>query len=234
MKKITGIKHIFFDLDRTLWDFERNSETVIKSLLETYDVERISNTSSDTFIKTYKKINHKLWRLYSHKKINKEELRSTRFTKTLEKLGTKNEKLGLLLEKEYIKQSPYQKKLLEGAIDDLDYQKPNYILHIISNGFKEVQHIKLQESGIKEYFNHVFISEEIGFQKPAKEIFYAAQAKAGVNTQSCVMIGDDFINDIEGALNAGWKAIYLTEIKKRIKHPDMYQIKNLLELKKLL
>jgi putative hydrolase of the HAD superfamily len=234
VKKITGIKHIFFDLDRTLWDFEENSETVIKSLLETYDIEKLYNTHTNTFIKTYKKINHKLWHLYSQHKISKEELRSTRFTKTLEKLGAKNEELGALLEEEYIKQSPYQTKLLEGAMAILDYLKANYTLHIISNGFKEVQHIKLQSSGIKDYFTHIFISEEIGFQKPAKEIFHAAQAKTNVEAGACIMIGDDFTNDIEGALNAGWKAVYLTSIKKRIKHPGMYQVKSLAELKELL
>ena len=234
MKKITGIEHIFFDLDRTLWDFEKNSENVIKSLLVTYDVERLYRINADEFIKKYKKINHKLWHLYSHKKISKEELRSTRFTKTLEKSGAKNEELGSLLEKEYIRQSPYQTKLLEGAIDLLDYLKPNYRLHILSNGFKEVQHIKLHESGIKKYFTHIFISEEIGFQKPDQEIFFAAQIKAQVQPHKCIMIGDDFTNDIEGALNAGWKAVYLTEIKKRIKHIGMYQVKSLAELKEML
>src|SRR6185437_11984953 len=101
-KKIAGIKHVFFDLDHTLWDFEKNSETVIEQLLVTYDVERQYGITAETFIKKYKKINHKLWHLYSHKKITKEELRNTRFPKTLKKFGAKNEELGHLLQKEYI------------------------------------------------------------------------------------------------------------------------------------
>ena len=234
MKKIADIKHVFFDLDRTLWDFEKNSETVIKSLLVTYNIEKTYQTTADDFIKKYRKINHKLWHLYSHKKITKEELRSIRFSKTLEKLGAKNEELGALLEEAYIAQSPCQTKLLEGANEILDYLKPKYQLHILSNGFKEVQHIKLHESGIKKHFNNIFISEEMGFQKPDKKIFHAAQTKAGVKPEACIMIGDDFDNDIEGGLNAGWKAIYLTSRKKRVKDPDMYQIKSLLELKELL
>lgn len=213
-KKIADIKHIFFDLDRTLWDFEKNSETVIKLMLAEHGIENTYSVTTSDFIKSYKKINHELWHLYSHKKISKEELRSTRFTKTLEKLGKKNEELGLLLEKEYIAKSPYQTVLLEGANEILDYLKPNYKLHILSNGFKEVQHIKLHESGIKKHFNTIFISEEMGFQKPDKEIFLAAQLKAEVDANNCIMIGDDFTNDIEGALNAGWKAIYLTALKK--------------------
>jgi putative hydrolase of the HAD superfamily len=233
-KKIADIEHVFFDLDRTLWDFEKNSETVIKELVVTYDIEMIYQTTADNFIKRYRKINHKLWHLYSHKKITKNELRSTRFSKTLEKLGAKNEELGALLEKEYIAQSPYQTKLLEGTNEILDYLKPKYKLHILSNGFKEVQHIKLHESGIKKHFNNIFISEEMGFHKPDKEIFYAAQTKAKVKPDHCIMIGDDFTNDIEGALNAGWKAVYLTARKKRIRHSNMYQINDLLELKSLL
>ncbi len=234
MKKIADIKHVFFDLDRTLWDFEKNSEAIIKVLLKDYNIENTYKTTADDFIKKYRKINHKLWHLYSHKKITKEELRSTRFSKTLEKLGAKNEELGALLERDYIAKSPYQTRLLEGANEILDYLKPKYKLHILSNGFKEVQHIKLHESGIKDHFNNIFISEEMGFQKPDKAIFHAAQTKTGVNPEACIMIGDDFGNDIEGALNAGWKAVYLTSRKKRIKQTDMYQINGLLELKELL
>jgi putative hydrolase of the HAD superfamily len=233
-KKIAGIKHIFFDLDHTLWDFEKNSESVIESLLVTYDVERQYNITSEAFIKKYKKINHKLWHLYSRKKITKDELRSTRFTKTLEILGAKNIELGLLLEKEYIARSPYQTALLEGANEILDYLKPKYELHILTNGFKEVQHIKLHESGIKKHFNNIFISEEMGFQKPDKEIFDAARNIANVNTNECIMIGDSFENDIQGALNAGWKAVYLSSRKKRLKNQSLHQINNLLELKELL
>jgi len=233
-KKIAGIKHIFFDLDHTLWDFEKNSESVIESLLVTYDVERLYNITATDFIKKYKKINKKLWHLYSHKKITKEELRSTRFTKTLEKCGAKNKELGLLLEEAYIAKSPYQTRLLEGANEILDYLKPKYELHILSNGFKEVQHIKLHESGIKKHFNNIFISEEMGFQKPEKEIFDTARKIAKVDAENCIMIGDDFGNDVEGALNAGWKAVYYSLRKRRIKNPNLYQIKNLLALKDLL
>ena len=234
MKKIEGVKHVFFDLDRTLWDFEKNSETVIKELLVTYNIEKIYGINAHDFIKKYKKINHKLWHLYSHNKISKEELRTTRFNKTLEKFGAKDEELGILLEREYITKSPYQTNLLEGAKEILGYLGSIYQLHILSNGFKEVQHIKLHESGIKQHFNNIFISEEMGFQKPDKEIFHAAQTKASIKPEACMMIGDDFGNDIEGALNAGWKAVYLTQRKKRIKHTDMYQIYNLTELKRLL
>ena len=233
-KKIEGIRHVFFDLDRTLWDFEQNSETVIKELLTKYDIEKMYSVSADKFIKTYKKINHKLWQLYSKNKITKDELRTTRFSKTLEKLGAKNNELGTLLEQDYIAKSPYQTKLLEGANNILDYLKPTYKLHILSNGFKEVQHIKLHESGIKQHFNNIFISEEMGYQKPDKEIFLAAQNKAGTTASACMMIGDDFTNDIEGALNAGWKAVYLTRRKKRLTHKNMYQIHSLTELKDLL
>ena len=233
-KKITDIKHVFFDLDHTLWDFEKNSESVIEQLLVTYDVERQYGIASEAFIKKYKKINHKLWHLYSHKKITKEELRSTRFTKTLDKLGAKNKELGLLLEKEYIARSPYQTNLLEGTNEILDYLKPKFQLHILTNGFKEVQHIKLHESGIKKHFNNIFISEEIGFQKPEKKIFELARTTANVEPHECVMIGDSFENDIQGALNAGWKAVYFSSRKKRVKNKDLFQINNLLELKELL
>jgi putative hydrolase of the HAD superfamily len=92
----------------------------------------------------------------------------------------------------------------------------------------------LHESGIKKYFTHVFISEEMGVQKPDRAIFDIARKQADIDIGSCIMIGDNFVNDIEGALKADWKAVYYTPRKKRIKLDNLYQIKSLLELKELL
>ncbi|MBS1646152.1 MAG: YjjG family noncanonical pyrimidine nucleotidase [Bacteroidetes bacterium] len=230
-KKLTEIKHVFFDLDRTLWDFEKNSETVIKQLLVKYDIERQYNIRFESFLKKYKKVNQKLWHLYTHKKITKEELRSTRFVKTFRLFNIKEETLGLLFEEEYIKESPYQTNLLEGSEEILKYLKRNYTLHVLTNGFKEVQHIKLEKSGIKKYFSHVFISEEMEAQKPHKMIFDKARNAVHALEKECLMIGDDYTNDIQGALKAGWKAAHLSARKKRVKKPRFIQIKKLLELK---
>ena len=195
-KKISGIKHIFFDLDRTLWDFEKNSEAVIRLLISNERLQEQFGIMPELFIKKYRKINHYLWHLYSQKKISKEELRNSRFTKTLEKLGLNNPELGWKMEQAYIAQSPYQTLLLDGTMEVLEYLSPRYTLHILSNGFKEVQHIKLRESGIQGHFQTVCISEEMGFQKPETQIFHLAQQKVHAEKSSCLMIGDEFTNDI--------------------------------------
>lgn len=234
MQKIAGIKHIFFDLDRTLWDFEFNSENVILEMFIAYRLEEKCHTSAAKFIEAYKHINKKLWHLYGVKKISKEELRKRRFTKTLAGFGVHDRGLGASLEYDYVSKSPYQTKLLEGAHEILDYLKPLYALHILTNGFKEAQHIKLKESGIRDHFNNIFISEEIGFQKPDMEIFHAVQSKAAAQPAECLMIGDDLAADIKGALKAGWKAVYFSKNKKNIRTPGYLHINKLEELKDLL
>ncbi|MGZ4103599.1 MAG: HAD hydrolase-like protein, partial [Bacteroidia bacterium] len=166
MNKIAGIKHIFFDLDRTLWDFEKNSENILHQLIQTYGLTAKCGVDAPVIIDTYKKINKELWEQYGNNQITKEQLRSSRFTKTLATFDYHFLGFGLELEKEYIERSPYQTHLIEGTLEVLEYLKKKYDLHILTNGFKEIQHIKLKQSNLKPFFAHVVISEETGYQKP--------------------------------------------------------------------
>lgn len=210
MGKIAGIKHIFFDLDRTLWDFEKNSETVLMQLIKIYGLESKCNVTSNQIIEKYREVNRELWKQYSRKEIDKEQLRSSRFTKTLAHFDYHFLGFGLQLEKEYIERSPYQTHTIEGAHEILEYLKPSYKLHILTNGFAEVQHIKLKQSNLNPYFQHVFISEEIGHQKPDPKIFAAALKKTGALPTECLMIGDDHYGDVQGAMDAGWHAVHFS------------------------
>ncbi|HXB40608.1 MAG TPA: HAD hydrolase-like protein, partial [Bacteroidia bacterium] len=143
MEKIAGIKHIFFDLDRTLWDFEKNSETVLLQLIQIYGLESKCNVSAEEIINKYREVNRELWKQYGRQEIDKEQLRSSRFAKTLSHFDYHFLGFGLQLEKEYIERSPYQTHVIEGAHEILEYLRPTYNLHILTNGFAEVQHIKL-------------------------------------------------------------------------------------------
>lgn len=232
MNKIAGIKHIFFDLDRTLWDFERNSENILLQLIETYGLEAKCQAEAQQIITTYKEVNKSLWDQYGRNEITKEQLRSSRFTKTLATFNYHFLGFGLQLEKEYIERSPYQTHVIPGSYEILEYLQGKYELHILTNGFREIQHIKLKQSDLRKYFANVIISEEVGFQKPDPKIFTHALEKINATVKECLMIGDDHNGDVQGALDAGWYAIHFNPHGEPVgNHP---QIRSLDELRDIL
>lgn len=194
-------------------------------------IQEHCQTNFDTFIEIYEAINHELWHLYGIKQTTKEELRYQRFYKAFLHFGYDNLKLSHTWADNYLTLSPYKTHLIDGAIDILEHLQENYELHIITNGFKEVQHIKLDYSNLRPFFKHIIISEDHGFNKPDIKIFNLAQSLTNAQNHECVMIGDNFDADILGALNANWKAIYLSGNTKENADENFIQIKKLIELK---
>ena len=229
----TNIQHIFFDLDHTLWDFDKNSEYVLLNLIQHYQLDDKCKCTPTEFTETYKLINHQLWEQYRKHHITKEILRTTRFFSTMKSFGYSDINLALTLEEAYITQSPHQKNLLPNTMEVLDYLFKKYTLHIITNGFKEVQQIKLVSGGLIPFFNSIFISEEIGYNKPDKRIFEHAENTVGTTAKNALMIGDNWEADVLGALNAGWKAIHF-DVNTGENKNDVISITNLIELKRLL
>lgn len=224
------VRQLFFDLDRTLWDFETNSRFALQYL---YDDLKLGDTIDHFmhFHHTYIRINADLWNQYGNGKLTKEELRDNRFKKALEYHGIHDNDLAKKMSEGYIELSPQQTALFPGAVEMLDELKAeDYRLHIITNGFKEVQHIKLAKSGISEYFDMVLCSEEIGVTKPHREIFQEAQRVTECSTEHAIMIGDDFKADIIGALNAGWTAIHFDPEVKFKKERNVPRIRELAEI----
>ncbi len=203
------IRHIFFDLDHTLWDFETNSREALSDLFTTHDMSNKCGASAAAFIAAYETVNHRYWELYSRQQMSKEKLRYGRFYDTFMHFGYDNRALAEVWASDYLKLSPYKTNLLPGTIDILEYLKPRYTLHLITNGFVEVQHIKLCQSRLRHYFSQVVISEEHGVSKPDPKIFRLAETFSGAAPQECLMIGDNYPSDIVGALQAGWKAVHL-------------------------
>lgn len=227
-------KHIFFDLDRTLWDFEKNSEQALKQLFnETQDRHHIP--SFQKFLQIYKDINAQLWVKYGKGKISKEELRDARFTKTLQKFDCFDVELGAYFGENYLKISPYQTLLFPNTIETLEeLKKEGYTMHIITNGFVEVQHIKLENCGLKPYFTHILCSEEVGANKPSPIIFNKAMEMAGTTPTNSIMIGDDLEVDVIGATNAGMHAIHFDPEGRMKDRADGTRIRNLNELPALI
>lgn len=204
-------KHLFFDLDDTLWDFEKNSQIVIRELFDEFVLETKLNTDIDSFLAAYKTINLGLWSKYYKKEINKQYLRNHRFNLAFQHFGYDNYNENLLVTEQYLARAPKGSFLKEGCVEVLNYlQQKGYGLHIITNGFKEVVDIKMDTSGLRSYFSHIIISEEHELTKPDEKIFRLAERYANTEAWHCVMIGDSFESDIVGAKKAGWEAIYFT------------------------
>ena len=202
-----AVKTLFFDLDHTLWDFEANSEKALSQLFEEFELlERIR--SFRTFHTEYKKINAESWHQYSRGTITKAVLRTRRFAQTFQKFGFRDDALVEKMATGYTAISPYNTALFPNALETLESLKQQgYAMHIITNGFKEVQFIKLEQSGLINYFDVVLCSEEVGKNKPARIVFDHALSLANAKSEESVMIGDSYQADVVGAENAGIQAI---------------------------
>lgn len=210
MATLKNKRHLFFDLDDTLWDFEKNSALVLEQIYGEFELNKKLSVDFETFLARYKEVNLALWSKYYRREIDKAYLRNHRFNETFKLFGYDNYTENLEVTDIYLTQSPKGTMLKDGCHETLSYLSQKYNLHIITNGFKEVQHIKMEGSGIKHFFEHIIISEEHGLVKPDEKIFRLAENLASTSKEHCVMIGDSFESDISGAMNAGWEAIHLS------------------------
>jgi len=199
--------HLFFDLDNTLWDFNANSYDALYIALGKMDLLGRIGTYDDYFA-IYYAVNERLWDLYKDNKITKNVLRGLRFEESLEINQTPMPGIGDHLNEAYLAEMPKQLKLVPGAREVLDYLHHRYRMSIITNGFKEVQVDKLIQSGLKKYFDKVFISEEVGAQKPHKKIFEHAVKSMNAPKKKSLMIGDSWEADIIGARAFGMDQVY--------------------------
>ncbi|QLE00568.1 noncanonical pyrimidine nucleotidase, YjjG family [Galbibacter sp. BG1] len=202
--KNEGITDVFFDLDHTLWDFEKNSKLTYAKIFKDNSLE----LNLEDFLKVYVPINFKLWEMYSKDEISKEDLRYERLKSTFDAmaLNISNDQIFKLSE-EYIKYLTTFNHLFSDSIETLDYLSPKYKLHIITNGFAEVQQGKLENSNIAHYFEVVMNSELAGVKKPNPLIFEKAMGMAKVKPQNALMIGDSYEADFLGAQSVGMHAL---------------------------
>lgn len=229
MQKQSHKKHLFFDLDDTLWDFQSNSERVLRELYQEFDLSQKLNSEVQVFLEEYKRVNLLFWSLYGKGKIDKTYLREQRFKETFKRFNYENESDNSTLTQEYLRRAPKGSTLKQGCLEILNYLRPKHKLHIITNGFREIQRVKIDSGGIQDFFEHIIISEEYGLNKPDVRIFRLAEQLSGAEPAECVMIGDNFENDVQGALNAGWAAIHLDS--ENSAENSSTTIRNLLDLK---
>lgn len=196
-------RHIFFDLDHTLWDFRANSRATLRELHAELGLADRGIDAAEELIEAYEEVNAGLWRRYEAGRIPKEVLRVLRFRNTLGRFGVRDERLANRLATDYMDRCPRKSALHAGVRALLDDLATDHALHIITNGFQEVQRVKLMSSGITAHFDVVLTSEEAGAAKPDPRIFRRALELAGAGAEESLMVGDDARNDTGGARGAG-------------------------------
>lgn len=227
-------EHIFFDLDHTLWDFDTNSKLALAQIFEEEGLKHIGVSSFEKFHEVYLPINNRYWARYHHQAVSKEKLRVGRFFDTLAAFKINDVLLAERIAKKYTDISPKMTALFPEAFEVLQYLQAKYQLHLITNGFAEVQWIKLEHSGLNPFFEHIIISDEVGTQKPDIAIFELAMQRANTTAEKSVMIGDNYSTDIVGAKNAGMDQIFFNPYNITRKGTGTYEIAHLSELKNLL
>ncbi|WGD33758.1 YjjG family noncanonical pyrimidine nucleotidase [Olleya sp. YS] len=230
MPKLNKIEHVFFDLDHTLWDFDKNSALTFEFIFEKHKV----NTSLNDFLSYYEPINLKYWKLYRDEKVTKDNLRYNRLKETFDALQFQvDDELIYQLSEDYISYLTSFNHVYDGTFEILEYLKTKYTLHIITNGFREAQSNKLKVSKLDHYFETVTSAESAGVKKPNPKIFNFALDIAKAKTQNSVMIGDNYEADILGALNIGLDAICFNYHNAELQ-PEIKVINHLLDIKKYL
>jgi putative hydrolase of the HAD superfamily len=231
-------RHLFFDLDHTLWDFEANAKATLKELHAALQLGAKGVNDFDLFHKNYIAHNEKLWERYRNGYIKQEELRIKRMWLTLLDFKIADEGLTKELSVRFLELLPTRTILFPYAKEILQYLKDKgYILHLITNGFEKTQHNKLMYSGLTPFFKEVITSEGSGSLKPAKEIFEFAFQKCCTSPGECIMIGDSIEVDILGAMNAGIDQVYVNHIDAESPHASgikpTYIVNSLKELEEI-
>lgn len=232
----TNYKLLFFDLDHTLWDYTSNSEETLRELYQKYSLHELGNFCTDTFCKTFDTVNRELWVLNESGKIRRDELRRQRFVRVLEALGARGvaDAVTQGLDRDFMAQCPAKPGLLPYAREVLEYFYPRFPLYVLTNGFRDVQDIKLEAAGIMHYFSGVFTAEDAGAAKPDAAFFSHVLKATGSKPADCLMIGDNLKADIIGALSAGIDSVYYNPYKRAYHVPVQQEIHCLSELMKML
>ena len=224
MIPIHKYNYLLFDLDHTLWDFEKNSTEALTQLYYEFELDIHLKSGLGSFLSVYIDYNFKLWKEYEIGNIEKEELRWLRFHNTLIDFGYKNESLSKILADKYLEISPYKTHLIPFTFEILEKLHKTHKMVIITNGFEEVQSIKMKESGLDKYFDIVITSEMAGHKKPASPIFKMALDSIKGIRKEALMIGDNFHSDIIGAKKFGIDQAYLNPQKSVHKSKPTYDI----------
>jgi putative hydrolase of the HAD superfamily len=227
-------KHLFFDLDHTIWDFDTNARATLTDLYA-QGLEEKTKAPFNEFYERYIFHNAHLWARYEKGFIGVEELKWKRMWRTMLDFKIADEVLSKEISVKFLEILPTKRAVFPYTFEILDYlTKKDYTLHLITNGFIHTQTMKLQNSGLDKYFTEMITSEASNSLKPKKEIFDYALQKTGASLKESIMLGDNQDADIAGALNAGMDAVFVNHINEVVKFKPTYTITHLKELETIL
>ena len=227
-------QHLFFDLDHTLWDFDKNAAETLRELYVQYNLHSLGSFTDAELVHHFLQINHSLWDLYNTDQITQQALRETRFPRVFQALGIENFGGCDQLAADYLLQSPQKPHLVPYAKEVLSYLHTRYTLHLITNGFADMQSVKTDCAGITTYFDQVITSEKAGCRKPNRQIFDYALRVAGAQAAESLMIGDSWACDIVGAKNAGLDHVFYNPTGAPCEGKPTHHIRCLRELMQIL
>ena len=227
-------KHLFFDLDHTLWDFDANAKDSLAEVYDFFNLEAKAVTPFDFFYTTYLTHNALLWSRYENGYITTEELKWKRMWRTLLDFKIADEPLARQMSDHFLEILPTKKKVFDYTFEILDYlMERKYAIHLITNGFEKTQWSKLNNADLSKYFTHVITSEISNSVKPKKEIFEFALNRSGGKMEDSIMIGDNLNADILGAKNAGMDTIFVNHINAECLAEPTYIIRHFKELESI-
>ncbi|MDI1325046.1 MAG: YjjG family noncanonical pyrimidine nucleotidase [Algoriphagus sp.] len=227
-------QHIFFDLDHTLWDYDRNVTESLSELYQIYKLEELGIPTFEQFFSSFHHINFQLWDWYNVGKIDKENLRRERFRRIFAHAGSSENAVPAPFEEDFMGRTSSKPHVLPYSKEILNYLREKYKLHVITNGFNESQAKKMGSSGLDIYFDLVVTSETTGYKKPDPRIFYHAMDQLKTHAEHCLMIGDNPASDILGAQRAAIDQVFFNPEGKEIELKPTYTISHLKELEALL
>ncbi len=219
--------HLFFDLDHTLWDFDRNSELTLRQLYDEYRLSDRGIEDFETFYQVYSAHNDRLWERFRNGYIRRDDLRWKRLWYTFLDFKLADTALAHEMSAAYLEILPTQSLLMPYAKELLEHCYGRYRMHLITNGFEKTQWQKLQYSGISAYFEEMITSERSNSLKPHREIFDYALKATGAGREDSIMIGDALDVDVLGASNAGWDQVYFNPARKEHQRRPTYEVHSL-------
>ncbi len=227
-------QHLFFDLDHTLWDYDRNVRESLSELYQIYALQDLGIPTFDQFFSSFHTVNYQLWDDYNLGKIDKQGLRRERFPRIFTHAGGNAAAIPAPFEEDFMHRTSSKPHLFPYSKEILDYLIKKYRVHLITNGFNESQAKKMNSSGLNGYFELIVTSETTGHKKPDPRIFYYALEQLQADAADFLMIGDNPNSDILGAQRASIDQVYFNPEGKETPIPATYEIRHLQELELLL
>ncbi len=222
-------KYLLFDVDGTLLDFDKAEQYALEYTFRHYDIPFTYEINQ-----RYEEINKKLWKDFENGLIDKKTVVYSRFVLLFKEFNIPVD--GIAFEDDYQKALGQGYFVLPHTIEVLSALYQKYPLYVVTNGVSQTQYSRLEGTDIKKYFQNIFVSEDIGHQKPSKEYFdYCFKNIDKIDLSKTLIIGDSLSSDIQGGINAGIDTCWFNpnHLDKPEAMPINYEIHDLRELLQL-